>query len=261
MAAERNREGSLNQDIYVRELRFTYPGGNPILEGVDLEVAGGEKIGLIGPNGSGKTTLFLTMAGILSADSGEVIIKGEKISHGRFNPNLGFVFQNPDDQLFCPTVMEDLEFGLQNLGYSLSESRTMAESYLAETGMEHLALRSPHDLSGGEKRMVSIAGVMIMSPSIVLLDEPESSLDCRSRRMLIEFLNRTDETLVVASHDLEFLLEVCGRTVILDQGRILADGPSREIMANRDIMESHGFEIPHSLVPHQPGIGHSHLSG
>jgi cobalt/nickel transport system ATP-binding protein len=258
MAADPTRQGPVVPDVCVKDLSFSYPGGNPILEGFHLEVDCGEKIGLIGPNGSGKTTLFLVMAGILCADYGEVKIKGTSVSHGSFNPHLGFVFQNPDDQLFCPTVLEDLEFGLQNLGYSPSECRSMAEKHLTESGLEHLSGRSPHNLSGGEKRMVSIAGVMIMSPSIVLLDEPESSLDSRSRRMLIEFLKSTDETLVVASHDLEFLLEVCGRTVILDNGRICADGPSREVMADSELMVAHGFEKPHSLVPHKAGIGHSH---
>ncbi|MBN2587717.1 MAG: ABC transporter ATP-binding protein [Candidatus Fermentibacteraceae bacterium] len=236
--------------VRVNGLRFSYPGQESVLEGVDLEVLGGEKIGLIGPNGSGKTTLFMLLAGVLTPDAGSVDILGSSVTPGRFNPDLGFVFQNPDDQLFCPTVMEDVEFGLLNRGFSAGESRSMAETYLGRTGMLHLSQRPPHDLSGGEKRMVSIAGVMIMEPAVVILDEPESSLDGRSRRMLIEFLKRTDETMMIASHDLEFLLEVCGRTVMLDGGTISADGPSREIMGDRELMEAHGFEKPHSLVPH-----------
>jgi cobalt/nickel transport system ATP-binding protein len=177
-------------------------------------------------------------------------ILGSAVTPGRFNTDLGFVFQNPDDQLFCPTVMEDVEFGLLNRGFSDGDSRSMTEAYLERTGLLHLAHRPPHDLSGGEKRMVSIAGVMIMEPAVVILDEPESSLDSRSRRMLIDFLSRSGETLMIASHDLEFLLEVCERTVMLDQGTICASGPSREIMGHRELMEAHGFEKPHSLVPH-----------
>ncbi|MCP4646683.1 MAG: ABC transporter ATP-binding protein, partial [bacterium] len=177
-------------------------------------------------------------------------ILGSPVRARTFNKNLGFVFQNPDDQLFCPTVKEDLAFGLLNLGFSRQETDGMIEEYLQAAGMADLSERAPHNLSGGEKRMISIGGVMIMKPKIVVLDEPETSLDSRARRKLIEFLNVSNETLLIASHDLEFLLETCERTVILDRGRICADGQSETVMGNQTLMESHGFEKPHSLVPH-----------
>jgi len=244
--------------VGVREIIFSYPGREPLLRGLDLEIARGEKVGLIGPNGSGKTTLMLLIAGVLEPGSGTVQVEGRSVVPGRFNPDLGFVFQNPDDQLFCPTVLDDLLFGLLNKGISPSRSRAMAMEYLEKTGMLHLEGIPPHHLSGGEKRMVSIAGIMITDPSVVLMDEPESSLDCRWKRKLMGFLSETDKTLLVASHDLEFLLETCGRTVMLDGGKICADGPSAEIMGDVELMRAHGFEKPYSLVsrtePHGKGF-------
>lgn len=240
----------IKSHVSVRNLVFSYPQRKNVLNGVDLDIKPGEKVGLIGPNGSGKTTLFLLLAGILTPDSGSLRILDSAVETGSFNKNLGFVFQNPDNQLFCPTVRDDLGFGLLNLGYSRDEAYSMIDEYLNHAGMSDLAERAPHNLSGGEKRMVSIAGVIIMNPAIVILDEPESSLDSRARRQLIEFLGDSEETLLIASHDLEFLLETCGRTVLLDNGRICADGPSSETMGNEKLMNSHGFEKPHSLVPH-----------
>jgi len=236
--------------ISVKDLSFSFPLQEPVLKGVDLEVSPGEKVGLIGPNGSGKTTLFLLLAGILAPDSGSLSVLDSPVRTGSFNSNLGFVFQNPDDQLFCPTVRDDLSFGLLNLGYSKDEADSMIEAFLTRMEMSDLADRPPHNLSGGEKRMISVAGVIIMNPAVVLLDEPESSLDSRARRQLIEFLRNSSETLLIASHDLEFLLETCERTALLDNGRICADGSSRKIMGDEPLMNSHGFEKPHSLVPH-----------
>ena len=236
--------------IVVKNLEFSFPLQKPVLKGVDIEVGSGEKVGIIGPNGSGKTTLFLLLAGMLAPDSGSMAILDSPVRTGSFNSNLGFVFQNPDDQLFCPTVRDDLSFGLLNLGYSKDEADSMIDAYLTRLEMSDLAGRPPHNLSGGEKRMISIAGVIIMNPTVVLLDEPESSLDSRARRQLIEFIRNSSETLLIASHDLEFLLETCERTVVLDNGRICADGSSRKIMGDEPLMNSHGFEKPHSLIPH-----------
>lgn len=237
--------------ISIKKLGFSYPLQQPLLKGVNLEVLPGEKVGIIGPNGSGKTTLFLLLAGILTPDSGSISVLDSPVRTRSYNRNLGFVFQNPDDQLFCLTVRDDLAFGLLNLGYSVEEADSMVDAYLQNMKMSDLAERPPHNLSGGEKRMISIGGVMIMKPAVVVLDEPESSLDCRSRRKLIVFLKESEETLLIASHDFEFLLETCERVVILDEGQVCADGKSRTVMGNQSIMESHGFEKPHSLVPHE----------
>jgi cobalt/nickel transport system ATP-binding protein len=236
--------------IGVKDLVFSYTDSEKILNGLDLEVKKGEKVGLIGPNGSGKSTLFLLLAGVLKPDSGELAVLDTPVKFGKYNEDLGLVFQNPDDQLFCPTVRDDLAFGLYNLGYSRSEADSLIDAYLEHQNMTDLSERPPHNLSGGEKRMVSIAGVVIMNPSVVMLDEPESSLDSRARRQLIEFLRNSKETLLIASHDLEFLLETCERTVILDDGKICANGPSGDVMGNEELMNQHGFEKPHSLVPH-----------
>ncbi len=244
--------------ISVNNLVFSYPPRKPLLRNLKLEIMPGEKVGIIGPNGSGKTTLFLLLAGILTPDSGSLSILDSPVKKRCFNRNLGFVFQNPDDQLFCPTVKDDLSFGLYNLGYTKEEADIRVENYLCDTKMSELSERPPHNLSGGEKRMISIGGVMIMKPSVVILDEPESSLDCRSRRKLIEFLKQSEETLLIASHDFEFLLETCERVVILDNGQICSDGKSQTIMGDQVLMESHGFEKPHSLVPH--AIKHHDIS-
>lgn len=236
--------------VSVQNLSFSFPGQEHVLNNLDLDVMPGEKVGIIGPNGSGKTTLFLLLAGILPPDSGFLSVLDSPVKTGSFNSNLGFVFQNPDDQLFCPTVRDDLAFGLHNIGYSKEEADSMIDTYLTRIEMSDLAERPPHNLSGGEKRMISIAGVIVMNPTVVILDEPESSLDSRARRQLIDFLKDSAETLLIASHDLEFLLETCERTALLDNGRICADGSSRKIMGNESLMNSHGFEKPHSLVPH-----------
>ncbi|MEA3266301.1 MAG: ABC transporter ATP-binding protein [Candidatus Fermentibacteria bacterium] len=245
-----NSNGLESTHISIRNLTFLYPGQAPLLEGINLEIMPGEKVGVIGPNGSGKTTLFLLLAGILKPVSGSLSVLDSPVKTGSFNSNLGFVFQNPDDQLFCPTVRDDMAFGLINLGYSQEKADSMINRYLVEIGMRDLAERPPHNLSGGEKRMISIGGVMVMKPTVVVLDEPESSLDSKARRQLIEFLNDSKETLLIASHDLEFLLETCSRTVLLNNGEICADGASRTVMGDESLMNSHGFEKPHSLVPH-----------
>jgi cobalt/nickel transport system ATP-binding protein len=187
--------------ISVENLEFSFPLQESVLKGVDLEVSPGEKVGIIGPNGSGKTTLFLLLAGMLVPDSGTLSALGSPVKTASFNSSLGFVFQNPDDQLFCPTVRDDLAFGLLNLGYAKGEADSMIDAYLTRMEMPDLADRPPHNLSGGEKRMISIAGVIIMDPTVVLLDEPESSLDSRARRQLIEFLRNSNETMLIASHD------------------------------------------------------------
>ncbi len=236
--------------ISIKNMTFNYSQQDSLLKNINLDVLPGEKVGIIGPNGSGKTTLFLLLSGILAPNSGTLSILDSVVKAKEFNPNIGFVFQNPDHQLFCPTVSDDLAFGLLNLGYSKEKTQELVNQYLKDLKMLDLSERPPHNLSGGEKRMISIGGVLIMNPKVVILDEPESSLDSRARRQLINFLKQTKETLLIASHDLEFLLETCERTIILDNGVIAIDGKSKEVMGNKNLMESFGLEKPHSLVPH-----------
>jgi len=236
--------------ISIKNMSYNYSQQDSLLKNINLNVLPGEKVGIVGSNGSGKTTLFLLLSGILTPDTGDISILNSPVKAKRFNPDIGFVFQNPDHQLFCPTVSDDLAFGLLNLGYSKEETQKLVEQYLKGLNMLDLSDRPPHNLSGGEKRMISIGGVLIMNPQVVILDEPESSLDSKARRKLINFLQQTEETLLVASHDLEFLLETCERTIILNDGVIAIDGKSKEVMGNKELMESFGLEKPHSLVPH-----------
>ncbi len=234
--------------ISLKNLCFSYGQERAILTDVNLEIAPGESVGLVGANGAGKTSLFLTICGILTPTYGQVKLFDRVIKPGQFNPEIGLVFQNPDDQLFCPTVRDDLAFGLENIGVSPEEVTTRINAALSLTGVTHLSERISHQLSGGEKCMVAIAAVLAMLPQIVLYDEPSANLDLRARRRLIKFLQASHETIVVSSHDLELIIEVCDRVVMLNQGRIIADGTPQEIMSNNSLMEANGLEVPHSLI-------------
>lgn len=230
---------------------FSYPDNASALQDITIEVMPGQRVGLIGPNGAGKTTLFLVIGGMLKPSAGEVSLLGKPVAFGKFNPQVALVFQNPDDQLFCPSVREDVAFGLQNMGLPMKEVETRVEAALLTVGASRLADRPVHHLSEGEKRIVSIATVLAMHPELVMYDEPSANLDIRSRRRLIRLLQSSAETILVASHDLELVLEVCERVILIDEGRIVADGDPREIMGNEQLMEAHGQEKPHSLIPHQ----------
>lgn len=234
--------------ISIQNLCFNYNSDRAILTDINLEIGAGETVGLIGANGAGKTSLFLTICGILQPTYGEVKLFERPIQPGQFNPEIGLIFQNPDDQLFCPTVRDDIAFGLENIGLSPAEIDERINTALSLTGVTHLAERISHQLSGGEKCMVAIAAVLAMLPQIVLYDEPSANLDLQARRRLIHFLQNSHETIVVSSHDLELILEVCDRVVLLNQGRIIADGIPKKIMNNKQLMESNGLEVPHSLT-------------
>ncbi|MGQ9838538.1 MAG: energy-coupling factor ABC transporter ATP-binding protein [Cyanobacteriota bacterium] len=233
--------------VEVKQLWAAYPGHPAVLRGIDLQVKVGEHLGVIGPNGVGKTTLFLTLCGLLPICSGQVTVLGQPLVPGTFRPEVGLVFQDPNDQLFAPTVAEDVAFGPRNLGASEEEIAVAVRTALEQTGTLHLAERPPHHLSGGEKRMVAIAGILAMRPQLVLYDEPTTHLDLRARRRLIQFLHQTPQTFLLASHDLELILEVCERVILLDQGRIWAAGDATAVMSNPDLMAVHGLEVPHSL--------------
>ncbi len=231
-------------------LSFYYQD-NHVLKSIDMEISTGERIGVVGPNGTGKTTLFMLIAGVLKPSSGDIRLFNKTVAPGKFHPEIGMVFQNSNDQLFSPSVSDDVAFGPRNMNLSKDEVDKRVKDALAVTGISELGDRPPHHLSGGQKRLVAIAGVLAMQPRLMVYDEPTSNLDIRYRRRLINlFKTSSQDATLVASHDLEFLLEVCNRVVLMDGGRIIADGKPRDILGNEELMEDHGLERPHSLIPH-----------
>lgn len=236
--------------ISIQNLCFSYPDGRSVLHDLCVNIVPGRKVGLIGPNGAGKTTFFLASCGILQPTAGKIELFGKPVIAGEFRSEIGLVFQNPDEQLFCTTVREDVAFGPENMGLEPAAVEERVQWALSLTGVGQLADRTPHQLSGGEKCMVAIAAVLAMQPRLVLYDEPSANLDLRARRRLIQFLQRSQETIIISSHDLELILEVCEEVLLLDEGQLMAIGHPREIMADRQLMEAHGLEKPHSLMPH-----------
>lgn len=233
--------------VEVRGLRFRYPGGFPALLGVDLALGPGEKVALVGPNGAGKSTLLLHLNGILHGGDGEVRIAGVTVgreSLGRVRALVGLVFQNPDDQLFSPTVFEDVAFGPLYMGLAEAEVRRRVESALSAVHMEGYGSRMPHRLSLGERKRVSIATVLAMDPAVLALDEPSAGLDPRSRRALIHLLNELPQAMLVATHDMHLVRDLLPRTVVLDGGLVVADGPTEEILQDVRLLEEHGLEAP-----------------
>jgi energy-coupling factor transporter ATP-binding protein EcfA2 len=235
----------------VRGLTYTYPDGTPGLRGLDLAVAPGERIGLVGPNGSGKSTLLLCLAGLVFG-RGRIRFAGEPLTPGRVREvrgRIGLVFQSADEQLFMPTLAEDIAFGPLNLGLSPERVRDRVREVASRMALEHMLERPPHHLSMGQRRNAAIAGVLAMEPEVLLMDEPASNLDPRSRRRLIEILSGLPMTLVIASHDLAMVAGLCPRVVLIDEGRVVADGPAGAILHDADLMERHGLEAWHDARP------------
>ncbi|MEL6384762.1 MAG: energy-coupling factor ABC transporter ATP-binding protein [Cyanobacteria bacterium J06626_18] len=236
--------------IALDQVAFSYPDHPDILQSITLTIREHERVGLIGHNGCGKTTLFMLICGLLKPTLGTIALFDKPVQPNQFQPEVGLLFQDPEDQLFSPSVRDDIAFGPENLGIDAAEIFARVDAAMEITGITALADRAPHHLSGGEKQMVAIAGLLAMCPRVLLYDEPTASLDLRTRRRLIRFLQHSDETLLIASHDLEFLLEVCDRVLLIDEGRVIADGIPHEVMGNQTLMEKHGLEKPHSLIPH-----------
>ena len=239
-------------------LAVGWPGHEAVLSDLSLSLAAGARVGLVGPNGAGKTTLFHTIAGVLPARAGVVRMRGQPVSAGQFRPDISLVFQQAEDQLFCPTLFEDVSFGPRNLDLPASEVQLRAARALADCGLGGLEDRPVHNLSGGEKRRACIAGALALQPELMLLDEPSAALDMRQRRRLIALLARLPQAMLIASHDLELVLDLCPRVVLIDEGRIRADGRAPEVLANAALMAAHGQEIPHSLTP-LARAGHVHV--
>jgi cobalt/nickel transport system ATP-binding protein len=236
--------------LELADVRYRYPTGPEALRGVTLSVAPGERVGLVGPNGAGKSTLLLALAGFVTAE-GLIRVAGHTLTRGTARDvrrHLGLVFQDADDQLFMPRVIDDIAFGPVTMGLALDEVQVRVHEALHAVDLEGYETRASYHLSVGEKRRAALATVLAMRPQILALDEPSANLDPRGRRRLIELLGGLTSTLLVVGHDLDLILEVCQRTVILDAGRVAADGASREILSNRELLESHGLELPLGLA-------------
>lgn len=235
--------------LEINNISYQLSETHKVLDNVSLEMYEGDRIGFIGPNGAGKTTLFLSIAGVNKLSGGEIILFNRPIVAGEFRPELGMVFQNQDDQIFCPSVRDDIAFGPINMGLTKERVEQRVDYTVKLLGIDGLVDRLPHHLSGGEKRLVAIAGIIAMNPQLIIYDEPTSNLDMRFRRRLIELIKSSlsFKGLLIASHDLEFVLEVCNRVILIDDGRIIADGKPNEILSNEKLLLAHGLEKPYSL--------------
>jgi cobalt transport protein ATP-binding subunit len=236
--------------LAVDGLSFAYPDGQKALSGVTLRIEPGEKVALVGPNGAGKSTLMLHLNGILGGPDSPVSVCGLSLTKQdlpRIRAMVGLVFQNPDDQLFSPTVFEDVAFGPLHLGLPEDEVRRRAQAALEQVGMAGYETRLWHHLSIGQKKRVTIATVLSMTPEILVLDEPSAGLDPRGRRQLIDLLRRLPQTMLVSTHDMWLVAELFPRVVVMDEGRVVADGRTAELLADRRFLEAHGLESPYVL--------------
>jgi len=235
----------------VRDVRYRYPDGHVALDGVDLRIPAGERVALLGPNGAGKTTLVLHLNGILMPESGTVSVSGVPVRRDALldiRRRVGIVFQDPDDQLFMPTVRDDVAFGPANLGLRGAELDERVQQALAEVGMAEHADRAPHHLSFGQRRRVAVATVLAMRPDILVLDEPSSNLDPASRRELADVLRSLTVTVLMVTHDLPYAMELCDRSVVMSAGRIAADGSTRDVLADAPLLARHRLELPAGYV-------------
>lgn len=236
----------MHHTVEVEHLSFAYPDGHPALHDVSLFIAPGEKVALLGPNGAGKSTLILHLNGILKTQQGRVCVAGMDVTGktlGRVRAAVGLVFQNPDDQLFSPTVFEDVAFGPIYQGLKEADVRLQVDEALAAVRMGEYKDRVSHHLSTGEKKRIAIATVLSMRPEILVLDEPTAGLDPRARRGLINLIRELPQTMLVATHDIRMVVELFERSVIMDRGEIVADGPSGKLLADEELLAKHGLEV------------------
>jgi cobalt/nickel transport system ATP-binding protein len=249
--------------IDIRQLTYSYPDGTQALKEINLSINATEKVAIVGANGSGKSTFLLHLNGILLPQSGEIVIGELPVEPQNLTSVrnfVGLVFQNPDDQIFMPTVWEDVTFGPMNQGLNGDALNHRAQHAMHAVGLdpERYAARNAMNLSGGEKKRVAIAGVLAMQPQVLVLDEPSAQLDPCSRRQLIELLKNLPLTQLIATHDLDLAIDLCSRTIVLSQGQIVFDGVTEEVMNNHQFLEQHALEMPlcysrpYCLLEHRP---------
>lgn len=236
--------------LLIEDLAFAYPDGNQALFGVNLRVESGERVAILGPNGAGKTTLVMHMNGIHPAEHGSVSVAGEVIDTKdkellrRIRGKVGIVFQDPDDQLFMPTVGEDIAFGPYNMGIRGAELDAVVDQALALVHMSEFKDRPPHHLSFGQRRRVAVATVLAMKPEILVLDEPSSNLDPASRRELADILRSLEITILMVTHDIPYAYELCERSIVLSGGIVVADGDTKTILSDSKLLSDNRLELP-----------------
>ena len=230
---------------------FAYDAGAPVLRGVSFQIAPGEAVGLIGANGAGKSTIMKLMLGLLPCTQGEIRVDGvrvEKKTLPQIRRTLGFVLQDSDSQMFMPTVYEDMMFAPRNYGLSKEEAEKKVDAVLAQLGLQELKYRHNHKISGGEKRMAAIATILAMEPKAILMDEPSIALDPLNRRTVINAINGMTMTKLIASHDLDMILDTCSRVLLLSGGSLAADGSAEDILRDKALLESNRMELPFCLA-------------
>lgn len=232
--------------LEAKNISYSYPDGTVALSGASLSLAAGERVALVGANGSGKTTLLLILSGALAPKGGEILLRGEDVPkrQSALNRTAGLVFQEPDDQLFMPTVAEDVAFGLVSRGVSARDARAAAISSLESLDALRLADRPPHRLSGGEKRMAALAGILVTRPEILILDEPTAGLDPAARQNIIKTLEKMNSTMLIGTHDLDMALDLCGRVLVMRGGAMTAEGGAKEILTDGALMKKNGLDLP-----------------
>ncbi len=245
--------------VEFQDVHYSYPDGTKALNGLSLRITHGESVGVVGANGSGKSTLLMHTNGFLMPQRGSVTVGDLRLdskTRKEIRKKVGVIFQNPDDQLFMPTVFDDVAFGPLNLGLSGERVREYVEDALEAVGCLGIRDKPPHHLSGGQKSAVAIATVLAMQPDILVMDEPASHLDPKSRRALINMLGHFHHTKIIASHDLDLIFDVCERCVIIKEGLVVADGPTKDMLSNRQLLEENNLELPLSLQErHLPSGG------
>ena len=236
--------------IEFQHVSFAYEKGRSVIEDLSFRIGDGESVGLIGANGAGKSTVMKLMLGLLAGE-GKILVDGSELNRANLSQirrKLGFVLQNSDNQMFMPTVYEDMMFGPLNYMLSREEAERRVDAVLERLGLQALKHRHNHRISGGEKRMAAIATVLAMEPETILMDEPTSALDPYNRRIVINTIRELGQTKLISSHDLDMILETCDRVILLSEGRIAADGPAEQVLRDRALLEAHHLELPLRLA-------------